>query len=115
MTEREGTSVGRAQPLLDHSLLHVDDLHVFFPRQRGPFLRRETLLLKAVDGVSFDIREGETFCLVGESGCGKTTTARAILKVESPTSGRILWLGKDLAKFDDQDTKSFRAAVQAVF
>jgi oligopeptide transport system ATP-binding protein len=115
MTEREGTSVGRAQPLLDHSLLHVDDLHVFFPRQRGPFLRRETLLLKAVDGVSFDVREGETFSIVGESGCGKTTTARAVLKVEVPTSGRILWQGKDLQDLDDRETKAFRSAVQAVF
>jgi oligopeptide/dipeptide ABC transporter ATP-binding protein len=96
-------------------LLQVDDLHVFFPVQRGPLLRRRTMTLKAVDGVSFEIKEGETFSIVGESGCGKTTTARTILKVETPTSGSIRWNGKDLAHLDEQETKAYRSAVQAVF
>ena len=78
-------------------MLRVDDLHVFFNVRRGPLLRRETLTLKAVDGVSFDVKEGETFSIVGESGCGKTTTSRAILKVETPTSGSVLWQGRNLA------------------
>jgi oligopeptide/dipeptide ABC transporter ATP-binding protein len=103
-----GTS--NAQPLLS-----VDDLHVHFPVRRGPLLRRRTVTLKAVDGVSFEVREGETFSIVGESGCGKTTTARAILKVETPTSGSIHWHGRNLADIDDQETRAYRSAVQAVF
>lgn len=99
----------------DPPMLQVDDLHVFFPVRRGPLLRHETMALKAVDGVSFDVRQGETFSIVGESGCGKTTTARAILKVEAPTSGSIRWEGRNLAEIDEQETKAYRSAVQAVF
>ena len=96
-------------------MLRVDDLHVFFRVRRGPLLQRETVTLKAVDGVSFDVRKGETFSIVGESGCGKTTTARAILKVETATSGSILWHGRNLEDIDEQETKAYRSAVQAVF
>ena len=78
-------------------------------------LRRKTLILKAVDGVSFDVKEGETFSIVGESGCGKTTTARAILKVETPTSGSIHWQGRNLRDIDEPETRAYRSAVQAVF
>lgn len=114
MTDPQDATV-RAPPFQSPSLIKVEDLHVFFPVKRGRFLRRETVLLKAVDGVSFDVSEGETFSIVGESGCGKTTLTRAILKVEMPTSGRILWQGKDLLEIDEQETKAFRSAVQAVF
>src|SRR5262245_44764987 len=82
-------------------MLRVADLHVFFNVRRGPLLRRQTLTLKAVDGVSFDVKEGETFSIVGESGCGKTTTSRAILKVETPTSGNVLWQGRNLQDMDE--------------
>jgi oligopeptide/dipeptide ABC transporter ATP-binding protein len=96
-------------------MLQVDDLHVFFPVRRGSLLRRETMTLKAVDGVSFNVMEGETFSIVGESGCGKSTTARAVLKVETPTSGSVRWQGKSLDELDPQETKAYRSAVQAVF
>jgi oligopeptide/dipeptide ABC transporter ATP-binding protein len=99
----------------DGALLRVDDLHVHFPVRRGPLLRRTTVLLKAVDGVSFEVEQGETFSIVGESGCGKTTTARAILKVEVPTAGSIRWQGKSLQDLDQQGTRAYRSAVQAVF
>jgi len=96
-------------------LLRVEDLHVFFDVRRGAWFDRETILLKAVDGVSFEAREGETFSIVGESGCGKTTTSRAVLKVERPRSGRILWNGLDIWEADDDETRAYRSAVQAVF
>jgi len=99
----------------DQLLIKVVDLHVFYNVRRGPLFNRETLLLRAVDGVSFDAKEGETFSVVGESGCGKTTTARAILNVETPHSGRILWNGLDIAEIDEKQTKRYRSAVQAVF
>ncbi len=100
---------------MSEALLRVDDLHVYFNVKRGGLFSRENLLLKAVDGVSFEATEGKTFSIVGESGCGKTTTARAILNVETPASGRILWNGLDIAEIDEAETKRYRAAVQAVF
>lgn len=97
------------------SIIEVQNLKTYFPVSQGPLLRKKTVQLKAVDGVSFNIPEGETFSLVGESGCGKTTTARSILMIEQITSGQVLWQGKDVQELDDADMKRYRAAVQAVF
>jgi len=107
----ETTLAANAEP----SLLRVDDLHVHFNVGHGSFLRRKSVVLKAVDGISFDVAAGETFSIVGESGCGKTTTTRAILKVAAPTSGGIFWRGKNLADFDERETRAYRSEVQAVF
>jgi oligopeptide transport system ATP-binding protein len=96
-------------------MLRVEDLHVYYPVKYGPILRKKTHLIKAVDGISFDINQGETFSVVGESGCGKTTTSRAILKMEVPTSGTVSWRGKDINESTDEETRSYRTAVQAVF
>jgi peptide/nickel transport system ATP-binding protein len=96
-------------------ILEVENLHVFFPVKRGFLFNRETLLIKAVDGISFELNEGETFSIVGESGCGKTTTARAVLNVEVPTEGRVLWHGKDIQELNAEETRAHRSAVQAVF
>ena len=100
---------------INEPLLRVDDLHVHFNVKRGPFFNRKNVLLKALDGVSFDVKAGETFSIVGESGCGKSTTARTILKVEKPTSGEVVWKGKNLTELDTEETRSYRASVQAVF
>ncbi len=97
------------------NILQVENLHVYFPVTRGLLFKRETALIKAVDGVSFDLNEGETFSIVGESGCGKTTTARAVLKVEVPTEGRVLWHGKDVQGLSEEEMSAHRSAVQAVF
>ncbi len=100
---------------LSNEILQVTDLRVFFPVKRGLLFKRQTLLIRAVDGISFDLKEGETFSIVGESGCGKTTTARAILKVEAPTGGRILWHGKDIQELNEGEMRAHRSVVQAVF
>jgi peptide/nickel transport system ATP-binding protein len=96
-------------------VIAAEDLRVHFPVRRGPVLNRQTVMLKAVDGVSFQIRPGETFSLVGESGCGKTTTARALLSLESPTSGAARWRGKDISSLRADEMCRYRAGVQAVF
>ena len=81
------------------TLLEVNDLVKHFPIRRG-FLRRQTGAVKAVDGVSFFIREGETLGLVGESGCGKTTTGRCLLRAIEPTAGEVRFRDKELGWVD---------------
>ncbi|HVL33336.1 MAG TPA: ATP-binding cassette domain-containing protein, partial [Actinomycetota bacterium] len=76
-------------------LVHVDDLKVYFPIRSGVVFERHVGDVKAVDGVTFDILRGETLGLVGESGCGKTTVGRAVLRLYEPTSGRIEFDGVD--------------------
>ncbi|HEY8393945.1 MAG TPA: ABC transporter ATP-binding protein, partial [Thermaerobacter sp.] len=76
-------------------LLAVRDLKKYYPIRRGIFGRVEGWI-RAVDGISFDLYEGETLGLVGESGCGKTTAGRTILRLQEPTAGRILYRGRDL-------------------
>ena len=96
-------------------LVRVERLKVHFPLRKGVLFERIIGQVKAVDDISFDIRRGETFGLVGESGCGKTTVARSLLKLVTPTSGRIHFDGTDIATFDKQQTQFFRRRVQAVF
>ncbi len=96
-------------------LLEVKDLQKHFPvRGKLPFSPTRAWV-RAVDGISFFIRPQETFSLVGESGCGKTTTAKLILLLEEPTAGAIYFSGKDIGKLKGQDMRQYRAAVQAVF
>ena len=96
-------------------LLEVRDLAVHFPVTRGAFLKREVGRVRAVDGVSFSIRRGEVFGLVGESGCGKTTLARSILKLVEPTAGQVLIDGEDIWRQDRAANLAYRRRVQAVF
>lgn len=99
----------------DASLLRVDDLKVYFPFSRGSLFRPERGFIRAVDGLSFDIREGETLGLVGESGCGKSTTARAIINLVKPTSGKVLLDGTDITGLSDAAMLPYRRVVQMVF
>ena len=99
----------------DAAVLSVRELQVQFNVRRGKIFNRRNVILKAVDGVTFDIRAGETFSIVGESGCGKSTTARSILKVERPTGGEIRWRDEDIQHLTEAESGQYRLEVQAVF
>lgn len=96
-------------------LLEVKDLKKYFPIMREGFIRQKKSYLKAVDGVSFEIKKGETFGLVGESGCGKSTTGRTILRLYNPTGGEINFDGQDLAGMHEKEMKPFRKRIQMIF
>jgi oligopeptide transport system ATP-binding protein len=100
-------------------LLEVRDLKVYFPFHRGHLLWRQHGFVRAVDGVSFAVRAGETLGLVGESGCGKSTTARAILNLLDAKririSGHVLWQGQRIDGLDDGAMRPFRRQIQMIF
>ena len=96
-------------------ILEARDLKKHFPVTRGIVLARVTGYIKAVDGVSFQIRAGETLGIVGESGCGKTTTAKMVLMLEQPTEGNIYFQGEDIYQANEAGRKEYRSSVQAVF
>ena len=98
----------------DDFLLKVEDLKMYFPVNAGVFQRR-VADVKAVDGVSFYIKKGETLGLVGESGCGKTTTGRCILQLYEPTSGKVLFQEKDLTKIKRGEMRKMRRDMQLIF
>ncbi|MFC1869727.1 ABC transporter ATP-binding protein [Chloroflexota bacterium] len=96
-------------------VLEVRELKKYFPVTKGLVLRKVVGWIRAVDEVSFTITKGETFGLVGESGCGKTTTAKLILLLEKITGGSIFFDGKDVQHFSKDDLKRYRRSVQPVF
>lgn len=96
-------------------LLSVDKLVKHFPIMRGVVIQRQVGAVHAVDGVSFDIVKGETLGLVGESGCGKSTTGRAILQLYRPTSGAVLFEGVDLVKQKGEKLRQMRRRMQMIF
>ncbi|EPX75574.1 ABC transporter ATP-binding protein [Salipiger mucosus] len=98
----------------DDPILEVQGLEVGFPIRKGLF-QRPVAEVKAVNGVSFSVPRGSAFGLVGESGCGKTTVARAVLQLVEPTAGRVLFDGQDVARMDAAALQRFRGKVQAVF
>ena len=98
----------------NETLLHVDDLKMHFPIYRGVF-QRQVGAVRAVDGVSFDVKRGETLGLVGESGCGKSTTGRTILQLYKPTSGSVTFDGTDLVKLKGEQMRQMRRKMQMIF
>ncbi|HSH75381.1 MAG TPA: ATP-binding cassette domain-containing protein, partial [Longimicrobiales bacterium] len=95
-------------------LLRVRDLRKHFPVRQGAFGRTKEHL-RAVDGVSFDLWRGETLGLVGESGCGKSTTGRALLRLIEPTAGEISFDGDDVLALNRERLRAFRRRAQFVF
>jgi len=95
-------------------LVQIRNLQVYYPSRKS-FLGKTLAYTKAVDNVSFDIYKGETLGLVGESGCGKTTLGRALLKLQEPTGGNILFEGRDLAAYTSHELKKLRSHIQIVF
>ncbi|MEZ4554861.1 MAG: dipeptide ABC transporter ATP-binding protein [Caldilineaceae bacterium] len=96
-------------------LLQVDGLKMHFPITKGIIFQREVGAIKAVDGVTFDLYKGETLGLVGESGCGKSTTGRAILQLYRPTDGHVVFEGKDLTQTKGEDLRKMRRRMQMIF
>lgn len=96
-------------------LLTVDNLQKYFPIKGGIFGKKTVQHVKAVDGISFDVKRGETFGIVGESGCGKSTAGRTIMRMLEPTAGNIYFEGKNLATLDKKQMREMRKDIQIVF
>src|SRR5260370_24542077 len=99
----------------DEPILQVEDLKVHFPITKGVLFQRQVATVKAVDGVSFTIRRGETLGLVGESGSGKSTTGLAVLRMLTPTAGRVVFEGQDIAPHPGAEMLSLRRRVPMVY
>ena len=118
MSPEEGVVASESsapRPKDDDILVDVRGLKMYFPVNEGVIISRVVAEVKAVDGVSFFIKRGETLGLVGESGCGKTTTGRCILQLETATAGEILYNGKDLTKLTQKEMSPIREKIQVIF
>ena len=101
--------------MTDAPLVRLEGITRHFPVYKGNVLRRRTGTVKAVDGISISIAPGQTYSLVGESGCGKTTTSRMVLMADQPTAGSIYFDSRPMNHFTGAERRNFKASVQAVF
>jgi oligopeptide/dipeptide ABC transporter ATP-binding protein len=113
-TEAEASGVHPAAARPD-ALLAVSDLKKHFPIRQGILFQRQVGAVRAVDGVSFSVARGETLGLVGESGCGKTTTGRVVAKLLEPTAGSIVFEGRDIARYSRSRMRALRTDIQMIF
>ena len=95
-------------------IMQIKNLKTYFPIRNG-FFGGVSDHVKAVDNISFDVYPGETLGLVGESGCGKTTCGRTIIRLEEPTEGKMIYKGQDIAKMNADELRVFRKDVQIIF
>jgi oligopeptide/dipeptide ABC transporter ATP-binding protein len=102
------------EPVAGDTLLEVTDLQKHFP-VKGGLLRRQVAAVKAVDGISFSVRKGETLGVVGESGCGKSTTGRMIMRLLEPSAGRIVFEGQDITHMKQRQIRPLRRDIQMIF
>ena len=114
-TVPETTAPGAAAPRDDDVLVEVRNLQMYFPVSSGMLFQRTVAYVKAVDNVSFTVKRGETLGLVGESGCGKTTTGRCILQLYKPTAGQIIFDGEDLTQLNTKRMRAMRRQMQVIF
>ena len=114
-TASQATPTPQANGNGTEPLLQVTDLEMHFPLTRGIIFQRKVGAVQAVDGVTFSVMPGETLGLVGESGCGKSTTGRAILQLYKPTNGEVIFKGKDLTKLNSGDMRKMRRHLQMIF
>ena len=100
--------------MADKTLVQIQDLKMYFENRKGWF-GKQVEYVKAVDGVSLDIKKGETVGLVGESGCGKSTTGYSIMRLYKPTSGKIIYDGTDIAAMSAKEVWPYRKKMQMIF
>ncbi|HEX9039857.1 MAG TPA: dipeptide ABC transporter ATP-binding protein [Trebonia sp.] len=110
--EADGVHPAAARP---DALLAVNDLKMHFPIRQGILIQRQTGAVRAVDGISFSVAAGETLGLVGESGCGKSTTARVVSKLLEPTAGSVMFEGHDIARYSRSRMRALRTDIQMIF
>ncbi|MFP4597340.1 MAG: ABC transporter ATP-binding protein [Persicimonas sp.] len=103
------------EPAEKKKLLRIENLKMHFPVYKGVLFRKEVNRVRAVDGLTFDIYEGETLGLVGESGCGKSTTGRAIVQLYRPTAGNVFYGDTDLTEIDGNELHAMRRDIQMIF
>ena len=103
------------QPAEGETLFEIKNLKMHFPIFKGVLVRKQVSSVKAVDGLTFEVRRGETLGLVGESGCGKSTTGRAILQLYKPTEGEVHFRGKNLCELDEKSLHGMRRHMQMIF
>jgi oligopeptide/dipeptide ABC transporter ATP-binding protein len=114
-TETQGQAAAAQRQTAGDELLVVEDLKKHFPVTRGIIFQKEVASVKAVDGVTFTVKKGETLGVVGESGCGKSTMARCIMRLLEPTAGRIIFDGRDITTISRAEMRPIRRELMMIF